>query len=226
MTRGQKRSLVRRVHSWIGVVAAVLVLVAAGSGILLQHPTWFGSEADTALCLAVDPTTPTRMLRGTSWGVEVSEDGGNKWRETPMLAPPRDVARIVFAPTADHVYAMGSQSLVWSFDGGRIWQDLPGPAAERLLGARFLDLTVAPDGTLGLLTTAGQYQRPPAGPWRAVGEPVTPQVDRGQWIHDLHTGYLFGTWGRRVVEYGGWSLVLLTLTGLVLSSRARTRRSR
>jgi uncharacterized iron-regulated membrane protein len=226
MTRGQKQSLVRRTHSWLGVIAALVLLVVAGSGILLQHPAWVGEAEDEVLCLAADPVTPARLLRGMAWGVEVSDDGGARWREAPMLAPPSNVARILFGPGAGVVYAMGAQSLVMSTDGGRIWQELPGPHDERLLSARFVDLTVSSEGTLELLTTAGQYRRTDNGAWQAVGTPNAPQRGGRRWVHDLHTGHLFGGWGRRVVEGGAWGLVLLTVSGLVLRRRSGARKSR
>lgn len=226
MTGRQKRSLLRQSHRWVGWVIALVVLVVVGSGIVLQHPAWLGPKPNPALSLAVDPTDPARLLRGTHWGVEVSSDGGVSWQEVPMLAAPTDVRRILFvpdAPGAGVVYALGTRSLVVSTDGGRIWQDVPTPTAERLLTASFLDLSVSATGALNLLTTAGQYRRTGGKAWALVGDP--PELERPwrQWVHDLHTGHLGGWLGRRVVEVAAWGLLLLTVTGLELHRRVRQR---
>ncbi len=222
MTRGQKRSLVRRTHRWAGWAASLLLLVVAGSGILLQHPGWFGPATNNPLSVAADPTDSSRFLRGTHWGVEVSEDGGRHWREVSMLVAPTDVGRILFVPGVSGegiVYALGTGSLVVSTDGGRIWRDVAGPADERLFSARYLDLTVSVSGELNLLTSAGQYRRVMDGKWLPVGELPVAGRDWRQWVHDLHTGHLLGSPGRRAAEGGAWALVLLTLTGLVLHRR-------
>ncbi|MDX2475200.1 MAG: hypothetical protein QNL91_16005, partial [Candidatus Krumholzibacteria bacterium] len=74
MTSGQKRSLVRRGHSWLGWAASILVLVVAVSGIALQHPQLLGTPPNEPLLLAVDRADSSHLLRGTHWGVEASTD--------------------------------------------------------------------------------------------------------------------------------------------------------
>lgn len=206
---------------------ALLLVVAAASGILLHHPGWLGPVASPPLCLVVDPHQPGRLLRGTHWGVEASHDSGITWREVPMLVPPTDVARILFASGPGEsalVYAMGARSVVVSDDGGRVWRELTLPQDEPFRAARLLDLAQAGTGQLNLLTTVGQFQRVPDGTWRAVGEPVRRGSDRRQWVHDLHTGQLFEQTGRRVGEGAGWGLLLLVGTGLVLYGRHSRKR--
>jgi len=227
VTGEQQRSLVRRSHRWVGWVISLLVLVVAGSGILLQHPAWLGPEPNPVLSLAVDPADPARLLRGTHWGVEVSTDGGLNWREVPMLAAPTDVRRILFVPGAPGdgiVYALGVRSLVVSTDGGRIWQDVSTPTGERLLAARFVDLSVSVTGVLFLQTDAGQYRRIGDDSWELVSDPPGQARQWRQWVHDLHTGHLGGWLGRRIAEAGAWGLLLLTVTGLVLHRRVGQRK--
>ena len=225
MTSGRKTSLIRRSHRWLGWAVSLLLVAVAGSGILLQHPRWLGPVANPPLSLAVDPDNGARLLRGTHWGVEVSEDGGHHWQEVPMLAAPTDVRRILFAPGgAGAVYAVGNHTVVVSRDGGRIWQDVAGPADDRAPAARYLDLTVSAAGELHLLTTAGQYRKHGDGDWLAIGGPSPAGRNARQWLHDLHTGHMWGPPGRVVVEAGAWALVVLVVTGLVLQRRVERRR--
>jgi len=200
--------------------------LVAASGIWLQHPAWLGEVDNRPLSLAVDPTDASRFLRGTHWGVEVSEDSGKHWREVAMLAPPTDVSRIVFVPGAPGdgvVYAMGEGSLVMSSDGGRIWYDVSGPSDENILQAEFLDLSVSSTGNLVLLTTVGQYQKTGSGGWQLVGEPMASKNNLGQLVHNIHTGHVFGRLGRAAAEGGAWALVILTVTGLILHRRVGRR---
>ena len=88
MTEKQMKSNLRRSHRWVGALAAIFILLAAGSGFLLQHPTWLGPAANPVFAVAADPVVSGRLLRGTHWGVEKSTDDGLTWREVNMLAAP------------------------------------------------------------------------------------------------------------------------------------------
>ncbi|MFT5234147.1 MAG: putative iron-regulated membrane protein [Candidatus Krumholzibacteriia bacterium] len=223
MTRGQKRSIVRRAHAGLGWAAALILVVLAATGIWLQHSSWLGEQANNALSIAVDPTDPQRMLRGTHWGVEASEDGGRNWQEIAMLAPPTNVSRIVFvaAVTGDNeVYAMGDAAIVMSNDGGRVWSEVLRPTDEQAGTAKFLDLSVSSTGELMLLTTTAQFQKSATGAWALVGELAKNKRSLEELVHNIHTGHVFGKLGRGVAEGGAWALIILTFTGLILHRRA------
>lgn len=219
MTDRQVKSGVRKLHRWLGVMAAALVLVAAVTGFLLQHPGWLGPAGNDATSLAV---AGDAWFRGTDWGVERSGDGGRTWQEVPMLAPPVEVVRIIAAPDdPDRIYALGKGALVRSTDGGRVWEevsiDISGPQAY----VTYRDLAVAAGGNLGLLTDQGLLGSPDGGASWAWLAPRAPSGGRDwhQWLHDLHTGRLLGTPGRLLTEAGALALVLLTVTGIVISTR-------
>lgn len=222
MSRRHKLPALRRLHRWVGGLAAALLLVVTVSGIVLQHPDWLGSPPNPPLCLAADPHQPGRLLRGTHWGVETSVDGGSSWHEVPMLAPPTDVVRIVFAAgSADSgvVYALGAHTAVVSEDGGQVWRELLLPPGEVLVTARLLDIASDEAGRLDLLTTVGQFRRGEKGAWTAIGVPAAKAAARRHWVHDLHTGNLFGLAGRRVAEGGAWGLLVLIGSGSALYRR-------
>jgi len=222
MTEKQLKSRLRLSHRWIGGAAALLILVTGASGILLQHPSWLGGSANAPGSVAADPLDEDRLLRGTHWGVEQSDDGGQTWRELPMLTPPTDVFRIVFAPDDPLlVVALGRDALVGSRDGGRVWGAISlGPAAEAP-APKYLDLAVGSLNRLHLLTDRGLLSSRDGGQtWTWTGSQPDPgSRDWRQWVHDLHTGHLLGSLGRRVVEGGALALLFLTLTGVVLFRR-------
>lgn len=222
MTEKQLKSGLRLSHRWVGAVAAVLLLVAGITGFLLQHPEWLGPPANPKLALAADPSAPERLLRGTHWGVEQSVDGGRTWAELPMLAPPTDVVSIAFAPDDPRVvWALGRDALVVSRDGGRVWWEVSVDAATAQESLSYRDLAVGPGTALAVLTDGGLLTSGDEGrSWQWIGrEDSSPSGNWLKFVHDLHTGHLFGGAGRRVVEFGALAMVFLTLTGIVLIRR-------
>jgi hypothetical protein len=222
MTEKQMKSGLRHSHRWVGGVAAIFLLVAGLTGFLLQHPTWLGPVPNPPLAVAVDPADPGRLLRGTHWGVEESRDDGETWREINMLAPPTDVVRIIFSPDSPFViHALGRDALVRSDDGGRIWRDIPVSAAGLEPGTVFLDLGVGPGGMLRLLTDRGLIASSDEGlTWAGEGLlEVSSSTNLRTMIHDLHTGHILGSAGRRLAEFGALALLFITVTGLVLLRR-------
>ena len=55
MTEKQLKSGLRLSHRWVGLGAALLVLVSSLTGILLQHPGWLGEPASGPSAVAIDP---------------------------------------------------------------------------------------------------------------------------------------------------------------------------
>lgn len=222
MTEKQLKSGLRMSHRWVGLVAALLLLVTAITGFLLQHPGWLGPPANPVLTMAADPATPGRLLRGNHWGVEQSNDGGKTWAEVPMLAPPTDVVRILFSHDDPRtVHALGRDALVVSTDGGRVWSEIYLEDADLEPGTDYLDLTVGSSGELSLLTDDGLLTSSDGGAsWdRIYVSTESQQTSIYSFMHDLHTGHLLGAAGRRVVEFGALALVFITITGVVLFRR-------
>jgi hypothetical protein len=223
MTPKQLKSGLRLSHRWVGGVAALLLLAAGATGFLLQHPDWLGPPPNPTLSVTADPQVTGRLLRGTHWGVELSEDGGRTWRELPMLAPPTDVVRIIFGPDNPlMVHALGADALVGSDDGGRVWQDIPVGAPGLGPEVIFLDLTAGTGGSLHLLTDAGLLTSLDGGRSWAWAGPVDASQSRNwrRLVHDLHTGHLVGLVGRRLTEAGAVALLFLTVTGVILLRRS------
>ncbi|MBU2501585.1 hypothetical protein KJ682_09690 [bacterium] len=218
----------RRTHLALGLATGLLVLAAAVTGLLLQYPHLLGRTPVTMTAFVELPGREGCYLRGTDVGLQASQDGGATWDGVPMLMPPGPVLRIVLDPARPEVlYVLGRDGLVLSRDGGRIWEPLdpgppPGPAWMALI-----DLSLHPDGTVDLVTGGGFWRtRDGAATWTA--HPVTPPpMGSGmhRLVHDLHTGFIAGRAGQRVVTGGAAALVLLVITGFLLALGSRNRRN-
>jgi hypothetical protein len=114
-----------------------------------------GSTSSTVISVAADPSDPLRVFAGhgrarvgipsaaDQSGAHISIDGGVSWR--PVLEDVRDVTGMTALATDPGVaYAAGwGRGLFGSFDGGRSWQSVPGPATSGAAGASAHLLTVS-----------------------------------------------------------------------------------
>lgn len=207
----------RQAHRWVGLAASLLLVVLAVSGVLLTHPAWLGAPAERTLSLAAHPGDAAVILRGTTSGLWRSVDGGASWQEAAMLLPLADVVAIAFAPddTAT-VYAAGrDQGLVRSRDGGWIWE--PAGLAGLPSRLRYEELAAGPHGRVHLWTDRGAFVSADGGEtWTAAAPAAVAAGDRRAWLHDLHTGRLFGRAHLLANDLAAIALVLLVATGWVL----------
>jgi hypothetical protein len=221
VTEKQVKNGLKTWHRWLGVVAAL-------TGFLLERPEWLDEGPFAATALAVDPAQPGRYLRGGRWGVEESLDAGSTWLELPMLAPPENVRRIHFdSVDSGLVFALGPQSLVVSDDGGRVWDEIRFTDEALPPGTDLVDMATGPSGEWLVLTAGGLLISHDRGTtWKLPSEPAQPGTDWRGVVHDLHTGHMFGTVGRRLAEGTALAVVALTVSGLFIAFRRGRRRPR
>lgn len=216
-------------HRVLGLVMGVLILIAAGTALALNHQDLLKSRAPAGpqgpygkyqLSIAADPTDAKRLLMGTNDGLFRSEDGGRSWDEVVLPVPAEQVNTIAYDPRRTGVvYACFREIGVFkSTDGGEIWEELTLPfyAPE---GTEIAGLGLKADGALVLSTTAGIYtQKAPDGEaWDHVARPKT--ADRKadnrlvQLAYDLHDGNFWGEWGVWITDAVSLALIVLVFTG-------------
>lgn len=217
-------------HRWLGLVAGLMILIAAGTAIGLNHQDLLlrPVKAQAAqspyerymLSAYADPQDPNRVLIGTSDGLFRSVDGGKTWEDAVLPVPAEQV--IALAPDPAHpgtVYAaFRSIGVYKSTDNGDLWEEvsLPFSPAE---GPTLHGLSVAADGSLLVATPKGLYRQTGAN-WTTVPAPVVEKRDDArksvQLIYDLHDGRFWGTWGVPITDAVSAALIALVLTGYVL----------
>lgn len=213
-------------HRWLGLVAGLLILVAAGTAIGLNHQDWFrkppvmgaGPFSKYVLSTAVDPSDAQRILMGTNDGFYRSLDGGQSWEEIVLPVPAEQVGAIQFDPTqVGRVYVTFREiGLFRSEDHGDIWEEvgLPFYPPE---GIHLSGLAIDGAGKVTLATTAGLY-REGANGWESVGgAPDKPKASQAvQLLYDLHDGRFWGTYGVPITDGVSISLIVLVLSGYFL----------
>lgn len=79
----------KRLHTWVGLLSALLLIFIFLTGVLLNHPRkWIKGYLSEPLSLASDPSENARLYQGRVDGLWESIDAGNSWQEVDMLYPP------------------------------------------------------------------------------------------------------------------------------------------
>ncbi|MNK41292.1 Ycf48-like protein [compost metagenome] len=215
-----------QLHRWLGLIAGLLILVAAGTAIALNHQDWFrrppasgeGPFAKYVLSTAVDPSDSQRILVGTHDGFFRSPDGGASWEKVALPVPAEQVGAIQFDPgRPGRVYvAVRASGLYRSDDHGARWEAIALPFSPPR-GTQLAGLALDAEGKLTLTTTAGLYREGSDGWGRVGGAPPKPKANQAlQVIYDLHDGRFWGTYGVPVTDGVSVALILLVLSGYIL----------
>lgn len=230
-------------HRYAGLLAALLALWLAVSGILLNHAHELGLdrtavESDWLLSAYGIQAPPPRSFRaGKAW---ISQLGSRLYLDTQPIGECRGVLQGA-AASGGLLVAVCEQS-VWLLqpDGTVIERlDVPAPVSGADLG---------PEGRLVLHTTRGRLladaaflgweTAPPELGTQAIEPRPTPaelaarlkSAYRGQsldWervLLDAHSGRLFGRLGVWLMDAAGLLLILLSLSGLIVWWQRRAQR--
>lgn len=213
-------------HRWLGLIAGLLILVAASTAIGLNHQDWFrrapaageGPFSKYVLSTAVDPADPQRILVGTNDGFFRSPDAGTSWEEIVLPVPAEQVGAVQFDPSRPgRVYAAFREIGVFrSDDHGDIWEEISLPFYPPE-GIHIAGLSVDGQGNLTLATPMGLYRQTTDG-WQGLGsaKPAPKANATVQLIYDLHDGRFWGSYGVPITDGVSISLIMLVLSGYFL----------
>jgi hypothetical protein len=219
-----------KLHRLLGLLAGVMVLIAACTAIGLNHQDAWRRPAEPGatrspfqkyvLSAAVDPSDARRVLVGTADGLFRSLDGGASWEEAVLPVPAEQVGAILFDPHRPGVVylALRSIGVFRSEDHGDVWEELALPFYPPE-GTQVAGLSLDGEGRLALATPDGLYLQAASGEkWRHVGQsaPTTRAADGkrlAQLVYDLHDGRFWGTYGVPVTDVVSVALIVLVLSG-------------
>lgn len=232
----------RTFHKVAGLLAAPLILIAAGTALGLNHqdvvrgavaPSAGGPFGKYVLAVAADPRDARQLLVGTNDGLFRSADGGKTWEEAVLPVPAEQAGAVAFDPARPGVVYVAFRSAgVWrSADGGYVWEDVALPFKPHE-GVDVAGLAIAPDGGLVLATPRGVW-RQATGAWTLAAAAPAPAgasagKERVQLIYDLHDGRFWRDWGVPVTDAVALVLIALVVSGygLVLQAWWARRRRR
>jgi hypothetical protein len=224
----------KKYHKWFGIVLALVVLLFASSGIVLNHRSLLSSvDIDrswlprqyqyrnwnmAAVRGSVDLQNDTLLVYGNIGVWKVTDDlktwiGFN--RGFPPGIDQRKISKVLLLD--DGTLAAATLFGLYIFADGR-WQRQPLPVEEE----RITDLFVQED-RLMVLTRSNllqSYQNKNNSSFREIALPAATDDDgkvslfRTLW--SIHGGKIYGTAGRVIVDLLGLVLIFLTISGLIL----------
>ncbi len=228
--------LLRRIHRWLGLAAALWLTVLGATGVVLDHPDWripnqatvpesWGSPDLTRFIrvtymrhILVDPRDEQRWLGGSERGLWSSGDGGGTW--TAVRFDELDHSPQILGLAHDP----GGPAI--ATDDG-LWRISPDGIATRVaLGGEVVTSISrnSRDGELVGVTDRSRvfFFRPAQNEvdWRetAAIEPViSGEVPLSRYILNMHFGHgLFeGAAGVLINDFAGLALVILSLSGFL-----------
>lgn len=224
----------KKYHKWFGIVLALVFLLFASSGIVLNHRSllssvdihrgWLPRQYQyrnwnmAAVRGSVDLQNDTLLVYGNV-GVWKVTDDLKTWidfnRGFPPGIDPRKISKVLLME--DGTLVAGTLFGLYTFADCQ-WQRQPLPVEEE----RITDLFVQ-EGRLMVLTRSHllqSYQNKNNCSFREIVLPPATDDDgkvslfRTLW--SIHGGKIYGTAGRLIVDLLGLVLIFLTISGLIL----------
>lgn len=244
MSAKPKNKRWKKIHTWVGIVIAVLVLPICLSGLVLNHRTavegididrkWLPSNYSIdkynngVLRGAVAVGSDSLLLFGNA-GMWLSDSAMT--RIVPFnegMPDGSDLRNIRNAVAVENGVWCAALRDVYRLHSGR-WERVPLPGNDE----RMADITASPDGRgVVAMTRSEVYTMNPDGSFSPVrlkpcrGLNTDNTLFRTLW--HLHSGEAFGLWGRLAVDAVAVIFILLSVTGIVvfIIPRIRSRKAR
>ncbi len=226
----------RKYHKWIGIISVFFILIFAVSGILLNHRKaisefevsrkylpekyHFKNWNNGAIKGSLKLTTDSILMYGAS-GVWLTNSqcenlvpyhkGMLKGIENRSLrALVKTKSQAVFGCSTYELYRLDTKTNEWKTLSNKISTE-----------ASFSDLCIKSD-TLFVVTRSHIFKAaPPYDSFEKINLPssadYSPKVSLFKTIWILHSGEIFGMWGKLFVDFIGIIIIIVTITGLSLT---------
>lgn len=234
MEKKQQRRLIswKKLHRWIGVPGVVFLLLFCVSGIILNHRQAFAT-IDVSRSLLPDAYSLKGYNNGSARGT--TRLGGDSillfgntgvWLTDSALSrfadfnrgfdkgiDNRNIRNIV--RTSDGTTWCAAQFKLYRLESGT-WIPVSLPGNDE----RLSDLTVAPDSASVVALTRSAVYTQDGNEFRSLTLEAPEGYDRNVSLFKttwkLHSGELFGTHGKLVVDFIAIIIIILSVTGIVI----------
>ena len=195
--------------------------------------SWKGPVELHLRTLAISRSNTDHMWAGHTYGLFATEDGGQNWENVGESLRPevaKQVDHLFVGPGwVNYIYVGDERGLQVSRNFGRQWAPLLDRSVDAMHANRESLYVVSGNTLLSQRLTSLVALEPPAWQETHLAPPYGPQqsvraTTLYQLLHDAHSGKLFGTWFKYVLDVVAILMIVQTVTGLVLWIVPRWRR--
>ena len=229
MNRKKVIATFRKLHKWPGIIIAVFAIHFALSGIIMNHRNWFSGVDISREWLPGSYEYENWNQAAVRGGFSIGEDSllffGNigTWIKTkegyidfnqgfPKGIDNRKINQLL--KFKDQLVAATQFGLFYRTVNAEKWEPSPIPTAEQ----RLIDLFIKQD-TLMILSRNNLIKSADLKNFQVVTLPAPEGYSRSAGLFttlwELHSGELFGTMGKLLVDLLGIVTILLSVTGLL-----------
>lgn len=223
----------KKFHKWAGLLTAVFLLIFCASGIIMNHRAAFSGIDVTRKLLPADyhlknfnngiirgtlPLDSMRLMAFGNSGLWLTDRSFSSFADfnegLPKGADNRQIRNVVIMRDGN-LWCATQFGLFRRENNG--WKEITLPGNDE----RISDLTLTPDSTgLIVLGRSAIYRVTPDGASEckqlAAPADYKPRVTLFKTVWQLHSGELFGTAGRIVVDIIALVIIFLCITGIIL----------
>jgi hypothetical protein len=227
----------RTIHKWTGLISCIFIIIVSLSAIALNHHDLYDNftkkETDNFSInqikkMSVDPFNSQHIIASDENKLLFStNDNGKTWSRLELFVPTQKVNNISFDPFEKDkvVVSLKEAGLYISDDGGEIWDEIKLPffpnEGEYIENVSLSKDIIQVKSRFGLYTYDSIKDK-----W------INQTIDKSQkqnilstqeFIYNIHTGKIFGDYGIIIYDIISIGLILLSISGIILSIRPKYR---
>ncbi|MFN8672413.1 MAG: PepSY domain-containing protein [Candidatus Sericytochromatia bacterium] len=232
----------RLLHKWLGVSSFLFIIIVSLTAIGLNHPEIIfylkgkqNINIETQINLkktkffAIAPNNDKEIIASDLRGLFKSLDAGKTWKELKLFVPSEKIDLITISPKNDDLIAVGmkDKGIFISDDGGEVWEEilLPfSPPAENIQNISFNAKKLLVKTENGFY----KYNYLEDQKWENLkfSENYQETLNIKELVYNLHTGKFFGSYGIFLYDLLSISMILLSISGLMISFKFRLNRGK
>lgn len=224
----------RIIHKWTGLISCLFIIVVSLSAIALNHHDLLDNFNKTndifsisqIKKMSVDPFDSNHIIASDENKLLFStNDNGKTWNKLELFVPTQKVNNIVFDPFEKDkiVVSLKEAGLFISDDAGEIWDEIKLPFFPNE-GEYIENISLSKDiiqvkSRFGLYTYNSKDEK-----WiiQTIDKKQKENILKTQEIiYNLHTGRIFGEYGVILYDIISIGLILLSISGIILSIRPK-----
>lgn len=230
------RKTSRIIHKWTGLISCFFILIVSLSAIALNHhelyDTYNSNKENNSFSISQikvmgsDPFNSNHIIASDEdKSLFSTKDNGKTWDKLELFVPAQKVNNIVFDPNEKDkvIVSLKEAGLYISDDGGEIWDEIKLPFFPN--EGEYIEKVALSKDTIHVKSRFGLYT------YNLLHDKWNSQIinkdqkdsilNTQEFIYNVHTGRIFGDYGIIIYDIISLGLILLSISGIILSLKPR-----